>query len=177
VEASSQRGFSGGVNLQYHVNEALSVELGAVYTERGAEDVSSSGAPNASSSAFNYTEDNLSIEYYDFPLLVKLTAPIEAVKVRALAGPSLSFLQSAEENGLDVQRGIESEPEVERRFLLYDLAGVVGGEIAVPLPGLVNGEVAIDGQYSFGLGNIDQTQGYELKNRTLSGSLIFRVAL
>lgn len=177
VDASSQQGYSGGVSFQYHINEALSVELGALYTERGADAVTSSGASNASSPAFDYDNDRLAINYYDFPLLVKLTAPFEAVKVRAIAGPALSFLQSAEENGRNTQRSIESTPEVERRFLLYDFSGVVGGEIAVPFPGFVNGEVALDGRYTFGLDNIDQTQGFELKNRTLSGSLIFRFTI
>jgi hypothetical protein len=165
------------VSLQYHVNEALSVELGALYTERGADAVTSSGAPNASSPAFDYDDDRLTVNYYDFPLLVKLTAPFEAVKVRAMAGPALSFLQSAQENGSSFQRSIESTPEVERRFLLYDFSGVVGGEIAVPFPGFVDGEVALDGRYTFGFDNIDQTQGFELKNRTLSGSLVFRFAI
>jgi hypothetical protein len=177
VNASSRQGYSGGVNFQYHINEALSVELGALYTERGADAVTASATANTSSPAFNYNDDQVTINYFDFPLLVKLTAPFEAVKVRAVAGPALSFLRSAEENGRSTQRSIESTPEVERRFLLYDFAGVVGGEIAVPLPGLVNGEVALDGRYTFGLDNIDQTQGFELKNRTLSGSLVFRFAI
>jgi len=177
VDASSQQGYSGGVSFQYHVNEALSVELGALYTERGADAVTASAASNTSSPAFNYNDDRVTINYYDFPLLVKLTAPFEAVKLRAVAGPALSFLRSAEENGSSFQRSVESTPEVERRFLLYELSGVVGGEIAVPFPGLVDGEVALDGRYTFGFDNIDQTQGFELKNRTLSGSLIFRFAI
>jgi hypothetical protein len=148
-----------------------------VYTERGADGVTTSGAPNTSSPAFDYDDDRLSINYYDFPLLVKVTAPLEAVKLRAMAGPALSFVRSAEENGRSTQRNIESTPPVERRFLLYDFSGVVGGELAVPFPGVVNGEVALDGRYTFGLDNIDQTQGFELKNRTLSGSLIFRFAI
>lgn len=177
VDASSLQGFSGGIGFQYHVNEVFSVELGALYTQRGAEDVTASAAPNTSSPAFNYSEDRLTVNYYDFPLLLKITAPIEAVKIRALAGPALSFLRSASQNGNDVQRYTESAKPVENRFLLYDFAGVVGGEIAVPLPGLVNGEVAVDGRYSFGLDNVEQTQGFEFKNRTLSGSLIFRFAM
>lgn len=177
VEASSLQGFSGGIGFQYHVNEVFSVELGALYTRRGADNVTASVSQNTSSSAFNYDDDRLTVNYYDFPLLLKITAPIEAVKLRALAGPALSFLRSASQNGDDIQRYTESQKPVENRFLLYDLAGVVGGEIAVPFPGLGNGEVAIDGRYSFGLDNVEQTQGFELKNRTLSGSLIFRFAM
>ncbi|MFO8098686.1 MAG: porin family protein [Salinibacter sp.] len=177
VDASSRQGFSGGVNFMYHVNEVFSVELGALYTKRGADGVTVTGASNKSSPAFDYDDDEVAINYYDFPLLLKLTAPVEPVKVRLLAGPALSFLQSAKENDFNTQRSIESTPDVESRFLLYDLAGVVGGEIGMPLPGLTNGEVAVDGRYSFGFDNIDQTQGYELKNRSLSGSLILRFAL
>lgn len=176
TDASSRQGFSGGVHVMYNINEALSAQLDVEYTERGATSITASGGNNVSD-AFDLSGDEFQVEYLSFPLLLKLTAPIEQVKVRAMAGPSISFLVDATQNGSDIQRNIQSQLPVTNRFLLYDVAGVVGGELAFPLPGLANSEIAVDGRYSFGLVNVDQTQGFELNNRSFSGSLLFRFQL
>lgn len=177
TDASSRQGFSGGINFMYNLNEALSVELKALYTESGADEVTASADPGTSSPAFNLNGDKLALDYYQFPILAKLTAPIDAVRVRALAGPAISFLEGATKNGDETQRNIQSEPPVDRRFKFYDLSGVVGGEIAVPLSGLSNAEVAIEGRYQFGLPDIDNQQGFELKSQSFSGALTFRIPL
>lgn len=177
TDASSRQGFSGGVNLMYNLNEAFSVELKALYTERGADGVTASADPGTSSPAFNLEGDDFALDYYHFPLLAKITAPIEVVKVRLLAGPAVSFLNGATKNGDETRRNIQSEPPVTERFSFFDVSGIVGGEIAVPVPGSLNAEVAIEGGYQFGLPNIDNTQGFELNNRSFDGALTFRIPL
>lgn len=157
----------------YNINEALSAEMDFEYIQRGADAVSATGGVSVSD-AFDLSDDEFTVDYLQFPVLLKLTAPIEQVKVRALAGPSVSFLVDAEQNGDSFQRAIQSELPVENRFLLYDISGVVGGELALPVPGLANSEVALDGRYTFGFINVDQTQGFEINNRALTGSLMFR---
>ncbi|MFB6272976.1 MAG: porin family protein [Salinibacter sp.] len=173
VSSNSRQGLTGGIHFMYNINEALSVEFDFLYTERGANSITAQGGPDVSD-AYDLAGDRMTIDYYDFPVLFKLTAPIEAVKVRAFVGPSISFLAGATENGNTVQKDLQSEVPVTDRFLLYDLGGVVGGEIAVPLPGVANGELAVDGRYTIGYSNVDQTQDFTLKNRSLSGSLVFR---
>ncbi|WP_263819854.1 porin family protein [Salinibacter sp.] len=177
TDASSYQGFSGGINFMYNLNEALSVEVKALYTESGADEVTASADPGTSSPAFNLDGDKFALDYYQFPILAKLTAPIEVVKIRALAGPAISFLDGATKNGEDTRRNVQSEPPVNRRFKFYDLSGVVGGEIAVPLSGLLNAEVAVEGRYQFGLPNIDNQQGFEIKNQSFNGALTFRIPL
>ena len=177
TDASSHQGFSGGINFMYNLNEALSGELKALYTEGGADEVTASADPGTSSPAFNLDGDEFTLDYYQFPILAKLTAPIDVVKIRALAGPAISFLDGATKNGDETQRNIQSEPPVNRRFKFYDLSGVVGGEIAVPLSGLLNAEVAVEGRYQFGLPNIDNQQGFEIKNQSFNGVLTFRIPL
>lgn len=176
VSATSRQGGMGGIQVSYNLNEVLSVELDALYSQRGAEDVTVQGGPNVSD-AFNYDNDAIRITYFQFPVLLKVTAPIEVVKVRALLGPSISFLSGADENGNSRQIDLQSEQPVSDRFLLYDFEGVVGGEIGLPVPALGGSEVALRGQYDFGFKNIDQTQGFTLKNRSYSGSLIFRIPI
>jgi hypothetical protein len=174
VESSSRRGFTGGLEFMYNINETLSVDSDFLYAKKGGDQVVADGGASTSD-AFNFEEDRVTINYVEFPVLFKLTAPIEAVKIRAMAGPSVSFLADARENGLSEQQDFQSNVQVNDRFLLYDLAGVVGGEIALPLPGLADGEVALDGRYTFGLRNVDQTQGFNIKNRSFSGSLVVRL--
>lgn len=172
--SSSRQGFSGGIHFMYNINEALSAELDILYTRQGGDDVTASGGPNVSN-AFNLENDRMTVNYLRFPVIFKLTAPIEGVKVRALAGPSIDFLVGAKQNGSETQQALQSEAPVSTRFLLYDLAGVVGGEIALPVPGLRNTEIAVDGRYKFGFLNVDEEPEFVLKNRSFGGSLIFRV--
>jgi len=174
VSSSSRQGFTGGIHFMYNINEALSAELDLLYARQGGDDVTMSGGLNVSD-AFNLENDRMTINYLRFPVVFKLTAPIEAVKVRALAGPSIDFLVGAKQNGSETQQALQSEAPVNARFLLYDLAGVVGGEIALPVPGLRNTEIALDGRYKFGFLNVDEEPEFVLKNRSFGGSLIFRI--
>lgn len=177
TDASSHQGGSGGVNVMYNINEALSVELKALYTQRGADGVTASADPGTSSPAFNLSDDDFTLDYYNFPLLVKLTAPIEAVKIRALAGPAISFLDAATKNGSEVRRNFEAQLPAKDRFLFYDISGVVGGEIAVPLPGLFDGEVAVEGTYTVGFPNIDNRPGFDISSQSIGGALTLRFPL
>lgn len=176
TESSGLQGYSAGAHFMYHINEVLSAEMDFLFTRRGADGVNAASGPNVSN-AYDLSDADVELTYYDFPLLLKLTAPIEQVNLRAMAGPAISFQTGATINGEEIQRQLQSEARVQNRFLLYDVFGVVGGEIALPVPGLAQSEVAIDGRYSFGLKNVEQTQDMEMKNRSLSGSLIFRFAL
>lgn len=172
--ASSRQGNTVGVQASYNVNEVFSVEMDFLYAQMGANGVTISGGGNVSD-AYDYQNDDVSVSYYHFPALFKLTAPIEFVKARALAGPAISFLAGAEENGTSIQGDLQSEQPVTNRYLLYDFGGVVGGEIALPVSALGESEVALTGRYYVGFTNVDQTQDFSLKNRSFSGSLIFRI--
>jgi opacity protein-like surface antigen len=177
LDASSRSGATAGMQLGYHATEALTVEFGIQYTRRGAESMQATGGPNVSD-ALDYQNDRVRIDYLDFPALVKLTAPVEAVRLSAFAGPMLSFRNSGSTlNGSETQGRLQSEASVDDRFLTYDLQGVVGGEIALPIPGLSNTEVALDGRYGYGFVNVDQVQGFTLESRTLTGGLSVRTAL
>lgn len=176
IESSGRQGYTGGFHVMYNLTDMLSAQMDFLYTERGAEGVNADSGPNVSS-AYDLSDSVVDLKYFDFPLLFKATAPIDQVKLSAMAGPAISFQTGATIDGDEVQRHLESNPRVQNRFLLYDLLGIVGGELAVPLPGISNSEVALDARYQFGLKNVEQTQDMELKNRSFSGSLLFRFAL
>jgi hypothetical protein len=166
----------GGVFVGHNVNEVFSVQLEALYSIRGADNVDATGGPNESD-ALDLSGATLSMKYLEVPILFKLTAPISAVKIRGFAGPALGFQFGAQINGKDNYERLQSTPSVSSRFRFYDISGIVGGEIGVPVPGNVVDEVAVDGRYNIGLADVDNNQGFHIKNEALSGTLSLRFNL
>lgn len=176
TESSSRQGYSGGFHVMYNFTEMLSAQMDFTFAQRGADELTASSGPNVSD-AYDLDNAELELQYYEFPLLLKVTAPIEGVKLRAIAGPAVSFQTGATLDGREVQRQLQSNARVQNRFLLYDLFGMVGGELALPIPGISDSEVALDGRYQFGFKNVEQTQDMEMQNRSFNASLMFRFAL
>lgn len=174
TSSSSQSNMHLGGFAAYNVNEAFSVQLGVSYHERGADNVSADGGP-VESDALNLDGASVDLEYVEFPVLFKLTAPIEVVKVRAFAGPGLNLMTGATINGRETLP-LQSNDEVSDRFHFYDAFGILGGEIGIPIPGPVD-EFAIDGRYQFGLFDIDVNQGFDIKNQGFTGTASVRFAL
>lgn len=174
ADARSEAG--GGIFVGHTVNEVFSVQLEALYSIRGAENVTATGGPNESD-ALDLSGADLSVKYLEMPVLFKLTAPISVVKIRGFAGPALGFQLGAQINGKDNYERLQSNPSVSSRFRFYDISGIVGGEIGVPVPGGFLDEVAVDGRYNIGLVDIDNNQGFHMKNEALSGTLSLRFNL
>lgn len=175
TSASSRQGFIGGAFAGYNFTSFFSVELQVLYAERGADDVSASGEGNMSG-ALAYDGDRITLEYIEVPLLFKFTAPIENVKIRGFVGPSFDNVSSATINGQENLGQLQSNLKLEERLLFYDIGGIVGGEIAFPLPAIVD-EVALDGRYHFGFKNLDQFEGFNMENRSFRGTLSLRFDL
>lgn len=174
ADAASEAG--GGIFVGHNVNEAFSVQLEALYSTRGAENVEATGGPNESD-ALDLNGATLSMKYLEVPVLFKLTAPISVVNIRGFVGPSLGFQLDAQINGKDTYEALQANPSVASRFLFYDINGIVGGEIGVPVPGGIVDEVAVDGRYNIGLVDVDNNQGFHMKNEALSGTLSLRFDL
>jgi len=172
--SSSQSNVHLGGFFAYNVNEVFSVQLGASYIERGADGVTADGGPNESD-ALNLNDATVDLEYVEIPVLFKLTAPIDIVKVRGFAGPGLNLMTGAEINGRETLP-LQSNADVDTRFHFYDAFGILGGEIGIPIPGPVD-EFAIDGRYQFGLVDIDVNEGFDVKNQGFTGTASLRFAL
>jgi len=163
-----------GALAAYNVNEAFSVQLGASYVQSGADGVDADGQPSEPD-ALNLRGASVDLDYLEIPVLLKLIAPIEAVKVRGFAGPAFNFMTGASVDGR-ATLPLQSNAPVEDRFLFYDASGILGGEIGIPLPGPVD-EFAIDGRYQFGLFDVDVNQGFHIKNQGFTGTASVRFAL
>jgi len=174
TSSSSQSNAHLGGFFAYNVNEVFSVQLGASYHERGADGVTADGGPNVTD-ALNLSDATIDLEYVEIPVLFKLTAPIEVVKVRGFAGPGLNLMTNAEINGQETLP-LQSNADVDNRFHFYDAFGILGGEIGIPVPGPID-EFAIDGRYQFGLVDIDVNEGFDVKNEGFTGTASVRFAL
>jgi len=160
--------------LAYNVNEVFSVQLGVSYYERGGDNVTADGGPNETD-ALNLSEADVNLEYVEVPILFKLTAPIDIVKIRGFVGPGVNLNKGAEINGKDTLP-LQSNADVDDRFHFYDVTGIVGGEIAIPIPGPVD-EFAIDGRYQAGFFDVEVNEGFEFNNEGFSGTASVRFAL
>lgn len=180
ADSDNRSGFTGGAHFMYNFNEALSLDVEFRYTRRGAESFTATPTSDRSN-VLDFENDDYRLEYIDIPVLAKITAPIEAVKVRAFAGPSLNLRFNSTINGDHRMRFLQSNRKVDSRNLFYDVGGVLGGEIAVPLPvpvtGLQNAELVLDGRYQFGFINLDTIEGFDYSNRELSGTIGIRFGL
>lgn len=177
ADGSSLSGFTGGAHLMYNVNEAFSVQFGVRYTRRGADSFTATSSARVSE-AWNLENAEYRFEYIDVPVLLKLTAPVEAVKIRGFVGPSLNFRFNSTVNGEDIIRALQSNREVNTRNLHYDVGAVVGGEFALPLPvsvpGLRSPEIFLDGRYEYGLIDVADVAGFEYKHRGFNGTIGLR---
>ncbi|MFB6098196.1 MAG: outer membrane beta-barrel protein [Salinibacter sp.] len=168
-------GIQGGLAQSSLAGSGVESSTRSGYTQKGATNLQATGGVSLGD-ALDYTGDKLSLSYLETPLLFKLTAPIEAVRLRAFAGPSYNNVIAATMNGKEELTRLQSNLPVEERISFYDVGGVIGGEIAIPLP-MVADEIALDGRYYFGFHDLDTFQGYNFKNRTFSGTISVRFAL
>ncbi|MFB6232115.1 MAG: porin family protein [Salinibacter sp.] len=174
VTANSRQGYAAGVSFTYNFNEVFSGEFGVLHSRKGANGVTAS-APNRPD-AVDFEGDDIRLDYYHFPLLAKLTAPIEAVKIRAFAGPAFDFIRTAAINGQKSRPDIQAQQPAKERFRPFDVEAVLGGEIAIPVPSPVS-EIAIDGRYHFGFLDVDAAQQFSMKQRTFTGTVSLRFEL
>jgi hypothetical protein len=173
TSSSFTTGYTGGISISYNINEALSAQIGLTYMQRGVQGLSTSQLPNVTP-VLNYDNDEFTATYVEAPILLKLAAPIDAVRVRALGGLAFGNVVNATINGNERQDQLQSNPRFQDRLAPFDLSAVAGGEIALPISAF--GEIALDGRYHFGIIELDN-EGYDFSNRTISGTLSLRFAI
>lgn len=152
LDESNRTGFAGGVFLDFGRSEMLGLQIGAQYTQKGADlDVGEA-------------VEEFSLAYLELPVVAKLGIPLGIAKPSLLGGVSVGFNTECEGLGVgDCEERVEST----------EVSGLLGADVAFDLGGL---SLWVDGRYSFGLSNIsDAVDTEELKNRawTLQAGLGF----
>jgi hypothetical protein len=139
-------GFTGGVFLNYQVNDAFAVQPEVLYSRRGTKNHNS-----AAGNDIRVRQDVIEI------------APVTP---RLYVGPALGFVTNSElGNGNDADDS----------FTDVDFSGVVGGEIAYALNKGPLSEIAVDGRYNLGLANLGDANNFEdVRTSAFTGTLSLR---
>ena len=152
-------GFTGGVFLNYQVNDVFSVQPEVLYSRRGAKNhFSETTSPDL--------EDvRVRQDVIEIPVLLKLSAPTAPVTPRLYVGPALGFITNSEVDGVDADDS----------FTDVDFSGVVGGEIAYALNKGPLSEIAVDGRYNLGFTSLGDVGNFEdVSTSAFTGTLSLR---
>ena len=150
-------GFTGGVFLNYQINDAFSVQPEVLYSRRGAK--------NHFDESGRFDDIRVRQDVIEIPVLLKLSAPTAPVTPRLYVGPALGFVTNSEVDGVDADDG----------FTDVDFSGVVGGEIAYALNKGPLSEIAVDGRYNLGLANLGDANNFEdVRTSAFTGTLSLR---
>jgi hypothetical protein len=145
ISGESRAGFIGGVAFNVPLQEMFSVELDALFSQKGSE-----------FSTFGET-GKLRTTYIDIPVLGRYNVPGSApVRIHVLAGPSFNF---------KVDESIEPEEDADDQIETFETALVFGGGVTV-------NRFRVDVRYGWGLTDIvkdEESEGlFTGKNRVFS---------
>lgn len=140
-DKSNRTGFVGGVFLDFGGSGLFGFQVGAQYSQKGAE------------LDLEGVKEDLSLNYLEIPAVMKLGLPLGVLKPSLLGGVALGF-----NTGCDGPDG-DCADEVTST----DFAGIFGADVVFDLGGP---SLWADARYYFGLSDIsDAADIDELKNR------------
>jgi hypothetical protein len=145
VDDGNRTGFTGGLFLDFRGNDILGFQVGASYTQKGAE------------LDLGEVIEDLSLNYLEFPAVVKLGLPLGNLKPSVFGGVGLGLNVGCESGlqgcGDDISR--------------VEWSGIFGADVAFYLGGF---NLFLDGRYHYGLNDVsdlpDGAAFGELKNRS-----------
>lgn len=147
VDDGNRTGFTGGVFLDWGSSSLFGFQVGAAYTQKGAE------------LDFGDVVEDLSLAYLEIPAVVKVGLPLGIVKPSVFGGVGLGFNISCDVGDEDCGDEVKGT----------EWAGIFGADVAIYLGGL---SVWVDGRYHYGLNDISDVEAGadfdELKNRSWS---------
>jgi hypothetical protein len=164
--AMRTRAIMGGI-ISYNFSPVLCLQAEPAYVQKGADadfSIVESGL-NVDIKA------NISADYFDLPILLKVSLPTDFIRPYLIAGGSVAFLlgdaklrvEEATVNGQDVLGLVPDElREQTLQLKSTDYILCLGGGLTIPI-GLLN--IFVEGRYDLGLTNIndDPTDDTEFK--------------
>ncbi len=162
-------GFIGGVSGVLRFSPRWSVQLDGLYVEKGGRENNDrdEGDPN---------DDELSLRYLEFPVLVKFALSVEGTRPELFVGPSFAYELSCT---LDTFPDGSSDPvdcaDAGLQTRSLDVGVAFGADVEVPLG---SGHLVIDGRGIVGLSSFDDSEAdLDFRNRILSLMVGYRFAL
>ena len=141
-DKGNRTGFTGGVFLDWASSGLLGFQVGAQYTQKGAE------------LEIQQVANDFDLAYLEIPAVVKLGLPLGPIRPSVFGGAALGFKTGCEDaDGNDCGDSIEST----------EWSGVAGADLAIYIGGI---SLWADARYHFGLNNISKDALIqEAKNR------------
>lgn len=147
VDDGNRTGFTGGVFLDWGNSSPFGFQIGAAYTQKGAE------------LDFGDVLEDFSLAYLEIPALLKVGLPLGYIKPSVFGGVGLGFNVSCDSGGDDCDDSVKGT----------EWAGIFGADVAFYLDSF---SIWVDGRYHYGLNDVsDAAEGAdlgELKNRSWS---------
>lgn len=161
-------GFIGGVSAAFHLSSRWSVQVDALYDQKGGRENNDRDPGDP--------VDELSIGYIEVPILLKFSFSEVGTRPELFVGPSFAFEQSCT---FDVYPGGESDPAacpdagLETRS--PDIGIAFGADVEIPLG---SGHLVIDARGVVGLGSFDDSAAeLDFRNRILALMVGYRFGL
>ena len=151
---SYKTGFTGGVFMNYAINERFSLEPEMLYTMKGVKSNLYDGIVSVDVTA--------SFDYFELPLLAVYTLPgTKKLKPRVYAGPSFAYTLSSE---LEVSAWlINADVDISSLTQTTDFGVVAGAGFDYALG---KGNLTFDVRYQRGFTNVIMTGDFEINGST-----------
>jgi hypothetical protein len=161
-------GFIGGSSLVFRFSDRWSVQLDGLYVQKGGRENNDKDPGDQ--------DDELSLEYLEFPLLLKFSLGNGGTRPELFVGPSLAFELSCT---LDAFPDGTSDPgdcaEQELQTRSIDVGITFGADVEIPLG---SGNFVIDGRGVVGLSSFDDSEAnLDFRNRILALMVGYRFSL
>ena len=150
-DSSNLTGFVGGLFLNYDMG-ILGFQVGGQYTQKGSKlDV-------------GQAVEDFSLNYIEFPAVLKAGIPLGIFKPSVFGGVGLGFNTGCDQEGTNCGDDVKST----------EWTGIAGADVAIYLGSI---SLWVDGRYNFGLSDINNISDVtgDLKNRnwTFQGGVAF----
>jgi hypothetical protein len=162
-------GLIGGATVAVRLSERWAVQLDALYVEKG-------GKENNAKDPEDPDDDRLSLQYLEFPILLKFSLATSGTRPELFVGPSFAYELGCT---FDTYPDGTSDPVdcaeagIETRSL--DVGIAFGADVEIPLG---SGYLVIDGRGVVGLGSFDDSDAdLDYRNRILALMAGYRFSL
>ena len=145
---SNRTGFTGGVFANFDLG-LIGVQVAGQYTQKGVK------------LDFGDVIDDLSLDYFEIPAVLKLGIPLAVLKPSLFGGVALAFNTSCDNAGVDCGDEVKST----------DWKGVAGADVEIYL-----GSISLwaDGRYGFGLNSVYEVEDFKNRNWLFQAGIGFR---
>lgn len=162
-------GFMGGFSSTLRFADRWAVQLDALYVMKG-------GRENNDLDPDDAFDDRLSLEYLEFPLLVKFALTSGGTRPELFVGPSFAYELGCT---YDVFPDGASDPvdcrEAGLQTRSLDIGIAFGADVEIPLG---SGHLVVDGRGVVGLSSFDDSEAdLDFRNRILALMVGYRFAL